>query len=53
MATTIQRTKLTQTMSLIWEPTIIANVVQTRRNLMKTSTIGLMRIMRLLGNVIS
>lgn len=53
MAMTIQRTKLILTTSLVWELTIIANVLQTRRNLMKTSISGLMRIMRLHGNAMS
>lgn len=53
MAMTIQRMKLILTMSLIWELMIIAKVLQTRRNLMKTSTSGLMRIMRLHGNAMS
>lgn len=53
MAMTIQKMKLILTMSLIWELTIIANMLQTRRNLMKISTSGLMRRMRLHGNALS
>lgn len=53
MAMTIQRTKLILMTSLIWELTIIGIVVQMRRNLMKMSTSGLMRRMRLHGNTMS
>lgn len=53
MEMTILRTKLILTMSLIWELTIIGIVPQTRRNLMKISTSGLMKSMRLHGKAMS
>ena len=53
MAMTIQRTKLILTTSLIWELMIIGIVLQTRRSLMKISTSGLMRRIRLYGNTMS
>lgn len=53
MAMTIQRTKLILMTSLTWELTIIGSVLQTRRNLIKILTSGLMRKMRPHGNAMS
>lgn len=53
MEMTILRMRLILTTSLTWELTIIGIVLQTKRNLTKISTSGLMKRMRLHGNAIS